>query len=248
VLVFQREDLSYYRTIGEEGNKADQFNYPLGIASYGDKYIYVTDSDNHRICIYQREDSEHHADCSAFVTSFGGNDVIPNPQFLCISDTDKKLYVTCEKGVVAFNLDDNSVDKIFGSYLKDPKGICLSSNGSSLFVIEVYGGNRISEVDITNDNILKSFTGAVGMKDSVLSNPYGICLSNDGAHVLVSESDSENSRISVFKQFDLSFVKHIASQGNQANQLNRPAGLYCDINGTIFVADSNNKRISIFKQ
>jgi DNA-binding beta-propeller fold protein YncE len=70
-------------------------------------------------------------------------------------------------------------------------------------------------------------------------------LSADGEFVVVSELG--NDRISVFKTSDLSFVKHIGSKGNQANQLNGPRGLYCDENGTIFVADYSNNRVTILK-
>ncbi len=157
---------------------------------------------------------------------------------------DQRLYVTSyEKGIISFNLNDHSLHKRFSRSLADPYGICLSPNGSSLYVVES-GKHRIVEVDIDKDQIIRS-VGSEGQGKGQLEGPYGVCLSADGEYVLVC--DSANHRISVFKTSDLSFVKHIGSQGNQANQLNYPRGLYCDENGTIFVADYNNNRVTILK-
>ena len=100
------------------------------------------------------------------------------------------------------------------------------------------------EVDIDKDQIIRS-VGSEGQGNGQLKGPNGVCLSADGEYVLVCEYN--NQRISVFKTSDLSFVKHIGSRGNQANQLDYPWGLYCDENGTIFVADDNNHRVTILK-
>ena len=100
------------------------------------------------------------------------------------------------------------------------------------------------EVDIDKDQIIRS-VGSEGQGHGQLDRPSGVCLSADGEFVVVCEWG--NHRISVFKTSDLSFIKHIGSKGNQANQLYGPAGLYCDENGTIFVADYGNHRVTILK-
>jgi sugar lactone lactonase YvrE len=100
----------------------------------------------------------------------------------------------------------------------------------------------VVEFDIEKDQIIRS-VGSEGQDNGQFIGPYGVCLSANGEYVLVSEI--WNHRISVFKTSDLSFVKHIGSQGDKANQLDRPEGLYCDENGTIFVADSDNHRVTI---
>jgi tripartite motif-containing protein 2/3/tripartite motif-containing protein 71 len=156
---------------------------------------------------------------------------------------DQRLYVTDDEGIISFNLNDHALHKRFSTSLADPFGICLSPNGSSLYVAE-YDKDRIFEVDIDKDQIIRS-VGSYGQGNGQLKGPWGVCLSADGEYMLVCES--YNHRISVFKTSDLSFVKHIGSQGNQANQLKHPEGLYCDENGTIFVADGDNHRVTILK-
>jgi DNA-binding beta-propeller fold protein YncE len=205
------------------------------MASYGDK-LYVADWWNHRICVFKQSDY-------SFVTSFGGKDVLNYPRYLCVCEVDQRLYVTDSKGIISFNLNDHSLHKRFSTSLAAPRGICLSPNGSSLYVAEC-GKDRVVEVDIDKDKIIRS-VGSEGQGNGQLYRPYGVCLSADGEYVLVSESN--NHRISVFKTSDLSFVKHIGSKGNEANQLYFPRGLYCDENGTIFVADDNNNRVTILK-
>jgi DNA-binding beta-propeller fold protein YncE len=203
------------------------------MASYGDQ-LYVADCFNHRICVFKQ--SEY-----SFLTSFGGKNILNEPRYLCVSAVDQRLYVTDSKGIISFNLNDHSLHKRFKTSLDKPRGICLSPNGSSLYVAK-YGNHRVVEVNIEKDIIIRS-VGTKGQGNGQLNRPVGVCLSADGEYVLVSEWS--NHRISVFKTSDLSFVKHIGSKGNEANQLDRPFGLYCDENGTILVADDQNHRVTI---
>ena len=235
ISVFNRSDLSFITSFGSQGDKDGQFNHPCGMASYGDK-LYVADWGNHRICVFKLSDY-------SFVSSFGGKNVLNRPGFLCVCEVDQRLYVTDKKGIISFNLNDHSLHKRFSTNLGHPRGICLSPNGSSLYVAEL-GKHRVVEVDIDKDQIIRS-VGSYGQGNGQLGGPLGVCLSADGEFFLVSESG--NDRISVFKTSDLSFVKHIGSQGKEANQLNYPSGLYCDENGTIFVADLDNQRVTILK-
>jgi hypothetical protein len=206
------------------------------MASYGDQ-LFVADNENHRICVFEQSDY-------SFVTAFGGKDSLKYPWYLCISEVDQRLYVTDGKCIISFNLNDHSLHKRFSTSLVDSQyGICLSPNGSSLYVVEL-GKHRVVEVDIDKDQIIRS-VGSEGQGNGQLYSPNGVCLSADGEYVLVCEYN--NHRISVFKTSDLSFVKHIGSKGKEANQLYGPEGLYCDENGTIFVADSSNDRVTILK-
>jgi DNA-binding beta-propeller fold protein YncE len=233
ISVFNRSDLSFITSFGNFGDEDGQFNGPHGMASYGDK-LYVADCNNHRICVFKQSDY-------SFVTSFGRKGVSKRPLYLCVSEVDQRMYVTDKKGIISFNLNDHSLHKRFKTNLDGPHGICLSPDGSSLYVAE-FIKHRVVEVDIDKDKIIRS-VGSKGQGNGQLNYPFGVCLSADGEYVLVSEYC--NHRISVFKTSDLSFIKHIGSPGNKANQLNRPWGLYCDENGTIFVADSLNHRVTI---
>jgi DNA-binding beta-propeller fold protein YncE len=233
ISVFHRSDLSFITSFGSQGKKDGQFLYPCGIASYDDK-LYVADCHNHRICVFKQSDY-------SFVTSFGGKDILNYPRYLCVSEVDQRLYATYKKGIILFNLNDHSIHKRFSTSFDDPRGICLSPNGSSLYVAEHFK-HRVVEVNIDKDKIIRSI-GSEGQGNGQFVIPVGVCLSADGDCLLVSEYG--NHRISVFKTSDLSFVKHIGSKGNEANQLKCPYGLYLHENGTIFVADYNNNRVTI---
>jgi tripartite motif-containing protein 2/3/tripartite motif-containing protein 71 len=235
ISVFNRSDLSFITSFGNKGDKDGQFYGPYGIASYGDK-LYVADYSSHRICVFKQSDY-------SFVTSFGRKDILSEPRYLSVSELDQRLYVTDDKGIIAFNLNNHSLHKRFKTSLDRPEGICVSPNGSSLYVAE-WGNHRVVEVDIDKDKIIRSVRSE-GQGNGQLDGPVGVCLSADGGYVLVSEL--WNHRISVFKTSDLSFVKHIGSKGDEANQLNRPYGLYCDENDTIFVADCWNDRVTNLK-
>ena len=231
--VFNINDLSLIKSFGDEDGELE---VPTGMAIFNDT-LYVASHDNNSIYMFDVNDYSS-------LGSFGDEDedeegILDEPNYLCVSEKDNRLYVTDKKGIVAFNLTDHSFVRRFGSDLVTPEGICLSPDGSSLYVAEVRK-SRVSEVDIVGDKIIRS-VGTIGISNGQLKSPNGICLSADGQQLLVSESG--NNRISVFKTSDFSFVKHIGSKGSEVN---RPIGLYCDVNGTIFVADNNNNRITIF--
>jgi DNA-binding beta-propeller fold protein YncE len=233
ISVFDRSDLSMIASIGGHGDQNGQFDHPLGIASFGDK-LYIVDCYNHRVCIFEQSDY-------SFVTSFGGKSVMTYPNRLCFCEKSQRLYVTDQDSIVALNIKDYSLHKQFKTKLDYPHGICLSPNGSSLFVVE-YNLGRIVEVDINNDKIVRSVESLISDKGEIYV-PIQVRLSADGEYLLVSNSGKH--RISVFKTSDLSFIKHIGSSGNQASQLQFPKGFDCDENGIIFVADSGNERITI---
>ena len=260
ISVFNRNNLSFIKSFGRKGNDNDEFDLPWGIASYKDRvneHVYVADCNNHRICVFNQSDY-------SFVVSFDGADeygageaegyikqprgILKRPRHLCISKMEMRLYVTDDDGIIAFNINDRSLHKRFKCVTGGLRGICLSKptiNGSSLYVAD-YNNNKVIEVDVINDKIINviydKIVNADGSEVIRLFNPEGVCLSANGQFLLVSEWGK--GRISVFKTLDRTFVKHIGSEGSQVNQLNLPYGLYCDVNGTIFVADFGNERIT----
>jgi DNA-binding beta-propeller fold protein YncE len=233
ISVFNRSDFSFITAFGSKGDKVGQFDGPYGMASCGDE-LYVADYGNDRICVFKQSNY-------TFVTSFRCKDILSSPKFLCLCKEDQRLYATDDRGIISFNLNDHSLHKRFLVSVDNPRGICLSPNASSLYIAEL-NKHRLVEVDIERDQIMRG-VGSYGRGEGELNSPIGVCLSTDGEYVLVSEL--WNHRISVFKTSDLSFVKHIGSKDDEKNKMNRPWGLFCDENGTSFVADSDNHQVTI---
>jgi hypothetical protein len=235
---------TYITSFGSQGCGDGEFQGTAGIASLHNQYLYVVDCGNDRVCVFKQNDF-------SFVTSFG-SEFLCGPLFICISELDKRLYVTARNGMLAFHLHDYSfVGRIGDDILVDPKGICLSSNGSSLIVAE-HRINRISEFDPINNDIIRT----VGLrctakrqttpieKDLILHGPVSVCLSADESHILVVEYYA--GCISLFKQSDFSFVARMRKSGDKARNLNSPRSVACDCFGNTLVADTFNQCVVAF--
>jgi DNA-binding beta-propeller fold protein YncE len=76
--------------------------------------------------------------------------------------------------------------------------------------------------------------------------PAGLAVdSNDNIYV----TDRDNDRIQIFTS-NGTFITAIGSQGSEDGQLNRPEGVGVDPysnTGLVYVADTGNSRIQVFK-
>jgi len=82
--------------------------------------------------------------------------------------------------------------------------------------------------------------GEKGSKLGQLSSPADLAVYKDKLYVL----EQGNNRISCF-DFDLNFIKSLGSRGKGGGQFSSPTGLAIDPFGSIYVADTQNKRVQI---
>ncbi|HEX8517164.1 MAG TPA: T9SS type A sorting domain-containing protein [Bacteroidia bacterium] len=140
---------------------------------------------------------------------------------------------------------------------KAPTGICISPDGSFLYVAD-YSGHRIRKINVATKavttvagNGVSGYTDASG-SSAVFSYPSGICISGDGSVLYVS--DYGNSRI---RKIDLSnqAVTTIAGNGNfsysdNVNGLsasfNSPTDVVNDHDSILYISDTENHLIRKF--
>jgi DNA-binding beta-propeller fold protein YncE len=92
-------------------------------------------------------------------------------------------------------------------------------------------------------------SGIEGRTDNHFAQPRGICVDETSKELFVV--DCNNHRICVFSVVTLTFLRQIGRglQGTSSNCLNYAVGACLDVqNEKIYVADTNNHRISAFNK
>jgi len=125
--------------------------------------------------------------------------------------------------------------------LRKPWGVAVNER-NEIAVTET-GNNRV--LVFSSDGIyLRSF-GGKGDKQEEFNYPAGIAFDILNGDLIVV--DNGNQQVKVFSE-DGNYLCHIGDTGNLKHQLSRPLGLSVDNDGSIFVADRDNKVIKLFSR
>ena len=210
---------------------------PTGISVAPDGTVWVADTHEHRIMVYNANGS--------LLRSFGeygmdeGQFIYPTD---IAFDADGRVYVSEYGGndrIQVFMPDGSRVRQIGGpgsepGRFDRPQSMTLSPDGKSLFVADTRN-RRIQRVDLESLNVEVVHQGGIGQ---VIQVPFGICTTPSG-DLLVSDTGSH--RI-VRLAADGAIVNHGGGWGWQNGQLRDPWAVeYFD--GTILTLDSGNNRI-----
>ncbi len=117
-----------------------------------------------------------------------------------------------------------------------PAGVIANSEGK-IFVADKKT-HKILAFD-KDGKFIKS-AGEKGKNAGQLNQPRDLAIYKDKLYVL----EQENSRISCF-DFDLNFINTFGLKGKEAGQFNSPTGMAIDPYGSVYVADTKNKRVQI---
>ncbi len=229
-------DLSW----GSQGQASGQFINPVGIAVDNDGYVYVTDSNNHRV---QKFDSR-----GGFITqwgSYGGGD----GEFLHLqgiaTDNRGHVYVLDEQNrrLQKFDTEGNFItawggigngdgqfgETYLGSSYGYPVDLVVDTDG---YVYVTDSTDRVQKFD-TDGNFIATW-GKYGWEDGEFQNPSGIAIDHDG-HIYVA--DNGNCRI---QKFDLD--GHFISKWDTGDT---PGDVAVDGEGNIYVLHSSLASASV---
>ncbi|MFA4835693.1 MAG: RHS repeat-associated core domain-containing protein [Dehalococcoidia bacterium] len=226
--------------IGSDSGQA-QFNYPSDIAMGSNGYIYVADTSNHRIQVFNN--------AYVLMTTWGGygqgDGQFYNPQGI---DVDGSGYV------YVADSDNNRIQKFTSSGVFVTKwGSCGTGSGQFNYPYGIAAGSDgyIYVADTGNSRIQK-FTSSGGFvtswyawgSGSSLQQPNGVAVSNDG---YVYVADTGNHRIQKFTTEGYFLTGWGTSYyGSGDGQFFYPSGVAVGNDGYIYVADSNNYRVQKF--
>ncbi len=216
------------------------FNDPSDVAIGPDNLVYIVDTLNHRIQVFDAQ--------GRFMRAWGsegtGEGEFYFPSGIAI-DASGLVYVT-DTGNYRIQVFDaqGRFMRTWGSEgtgegeFNKPQGIAISSNGL-VYVADTLN-HRIQVFD-AQGRFMRA-RGNEWLGEGEFSSPFGIA--ND-ASGLVYVADWGNNRIQVFDAMG-EYIETIASPGSSDGQVFAPNGMAFDSNCALFIVDSGNDRIQKF--
>ncbi len=231
------------RAIGTMGSGAGQLSSPKGIARDTDGFLYVADSQNHRIQVFSPE--------GAFVREWGSQGMAPGqfqePWGVAVA-SDGTVYVadTWNHRIQVFDRQGTYLREwgIFGETAEDisrdgafygPRGLALDAD-DNLYVSDT-GNKRVLKYNA--QGFLLEAAGGSGSGPGQFQEPVGLAVDADG---LVYVADTWNRRIQVLDS-ELTYVREWRVRGwNSVSVLNKPY-IAVDEQGTVWATDPESHRV-----
>lgn len=220
-------------------------NQPHGIDLGPDGLLYVADSGNHRIAVFDREGN--------FVGAFGqfgeapAPDVLNEPWDVAVGQDDTVWVAdTWNHRIVKYTTDGEYVNNwgFEGPGVNDPlafwgpRGIEVDDQG--LIYVSDTGNKRIQVFD--SEGFFVQQIGTGGALEGEVDEPSGLEIGPDG---LLYVADTWNQRVNVFSPTNGGFVRmwYVDAWFSQTNE--RP---YIDVdsNGNVYITDPEAFRVIVF--
>ena len=263
---------------GSFGTANNQLKNPSDVIVSSDgRTIYVVDTDNHRINVFD-DDGDYDFQFGSFCNisaiqncndDADGADNDGDGQFnnpfsgvldafghFFVVDSDNERVQRFDDGDGQFELKFGSSDNAKPEYLGSAQGIATQKSTKKIYVSSI-DTDSISVFDSSGAFLInfKSFDGTDSLK-----NPSHMII--DDTEEILYVSDTGNDRIVAFKLVTgatcpsgtskavdgICYVKKFGSLGTTDGKFDSPSGLAMDsTNDLLYVADTGNNRIQIFK-
>ncbi|MGI0101727.1 MAG: 6-bladed beta-propeller, partial [Nitrosotalea sp.] len=224
---------------GNPGSGRGQLLHPNGIF-VGEKYVFVADTGNARIDIFDKENGE-------FIYSWGGygysRGMFHTPVGLAADNRGDLLIADSGRNTIqefdthfAFMDEFKPLLTDYGNFTAT-SGIALDSKGN-IYVSSP--DDKILEFS-SIDNFI-NFFGSQGSEEGRFNNPTAIAIDSNGNFYV---ADTGNHRIQKFDSHG-NFVLSWGSAGTSLGQFEEPVGLAIDQSNNIYVVDEKNNNIQKF--
>lgn len=220
------------------GGRASHLKSPSGVAVDADGNIYVTDAAVIAVAVYDaRGKFRHYLGKLA-----GAESYFQYPKGIAIHEATGHIYVCDARRHMVLLLDKNGhilvhIGKRWGGKgpgeFRYPSQVAIA--GNELFVLD-QANSRLQILDLAGH-----FRREIKLPE--VSADAGLAL--DAAKDIYI-SDPQISVINVFA-YDGHFLYKLGSPGSKPGEFNEPAGLWISSSGTLYVADTQNKRIQEFQ-
>jgi YD repeat-containing protein len=239
---------AFLTSFGAKGSGAGQFKGPEGVAVNGAGTIYVADTENGRVQVWEPIPSAP-VYASQFGSSGNGSGQFSHPMMDAV-DSSGNLWV-----VDAYN---NRVEKFSsaGTFLaaygeagssetkvqfEEPVGIAINQKTGNVYVGD-QNNNRV--VEMSSSGALLRVFGKKGTGHGEFQEADGVAI---GAKGYVYVTDYKNDRVEVFNE-EGGYVSEFGTKGSEKGQLNGPADIAIAGEQTIYVTDEGNSRVDEFSE
>lgn len=221
-------------------------NKPLGIDVDRNGTLYVADSTNRAIMVYDRD--------GKFLRRIGGQKMFDRLASVTVDPAGTRIYVVDIGGVQSENHRVRVFDAMTGEHLQDigkrgtgpgefnlPRDVAIGRNGA-LYVVD--GGNFRVQVFERDGRYLHGF-GSVGRQPGNFARPKEIAADKDG-NVYVVDTAFGNFQIFNPDGELLMFVGDRNEQDGPARYM-LPSGIYVDEDGRVYMVDQWFRKVEVFR-
>lgn len=238
--------VSFTTRWGSFGTGNSQFKNPWDIAISRDGEVFVTDTDNRRIQVFDESGS--------FIRKWGsagnGSEQFQEPHGVGVNLDNGRTRVIVSDPVMnsdsrrlrRFSTTGSLISEMGRSQMPNPRGIAIDNN-NRIWVVDSSSTGRVFLFD-SDGSYNNSWTPS---GNGSLSSPNGIAVFKDGSQTYVYVTNTGNNKVVKYEYTggNLNFVQAAGSQGGGSSSFNGPAGIGADSCGNLWVADRNNNRIQI---
>ncbi|WP_424358551.1 OmpL47-type beta-barrel domain-containing protein [Methanocella sp. MCL-LM] len=227
-------------TFGTRGWENGQLMYPFGITINSTGYIYVTDTNNGRVQVF--DSNGNYLD--EFGTYGTGDSQFLNALGVAVNSTGRAYVVDADShSVKVFDSNGNYLTKIGTNgtgydRFRHPIGIAINST-DYVYVADT-SSSRILVFD-SSGSYVNQF-GAFGLGEGQFYMPYEVAINSTG-HVYVV--DTFNRRVQVFDS-DGNYLTRFGAFGTGDGQFKFPIDIAINSTGHVYVADTDNDRVQVF--
>ncbi|HEM60876.1 MAG TPA: hypothetical protein ENO24_01155, partial [Chloroflexi bacterium] len=263
---------TFVQAWGSHGDGPGQFNEPRGVTVSLEGVVYVADTGNGRVQVFDSE--------GGFLREFGGN-LLEQPNDLAVSRDGRVYVVDVERDRVFVFSAEGQLERRWGDEwaLFDPRGVEVDKEGN-VYVANT-GGDVVLKMS-PQGAVLQSY-GSTGSGPGSLNQPTDVAVDDQGNLYAV---DTENRRVQVLdaegrylREWPISTANtldgpHIAAgldgllyltdpemakvlvydpygrlvtswgeRGSLEGQFNKPIGIGFDQRTSVYVADTYNHRV-----
>jgi sugar lactone lactonase YvrE len=232
-------DLLFYDSFGSSGSGMGQFSQPNDILVHSNGKVYIADSNNGRVQIFNLDGDYETQFTTTGVGAFGlaehpvnGNIYLTNH-----SPTNGKIQIYSETGTLINEFGSSGSG--IGQF-NWPTGLAFSQTPSVKLFVADSANNRIQVFD--DDGTPLSQFGTQGSGLAQFENPFDVSVSDDGR---VFVSDGYNSRVQIYNSDTYAYIDSFGSNGIGDGQFENPVGIEFS-DGLVYVADWGNERVQVF--
>ncbi len=236
VAAFDMKAKDFYFIGSEKG--PGKLSRPTGIAADKDGRVYVTDSGQNRVMVYEKG--------GRYLFSLGTAKQFGKPSGIAVNNQLGRIYITDQKNhkIYVFSKNNEYLFEIGKEGNKDgefnaPTHIFVDSK-NKLYVTDSLNF-RIQILD-SNGTFISKF-GQIGDGLGMFARPRGVAVdSEDNIYVV----DAAFANVQIFDQKG-NILLFFGGSGWEPGKLLFPAGISIDEEDKIYVADEFNKKINIYQ-
>jgi DNA-binding beta-propeller fold protein YncE len=196
VLVFSMPSLAFKRQIGRgvQGSSHGCLNYAVGIClDLKRRHLYVADTNNHRICIFNQENGAH---VGVIGTRGTGDGQLNSPYGVVIDGAKDCLFVADYDNhrVQVFDLKTRSYQRTIGSgpgtapgQFNQPIMPCIDEDTGYLYIAD-YLNNRVQVFDKDTGKFIRMIGGA-GLGADALNGPRSVCIDSTADLLFIADRE-----------------------------------------------------------